>query len=64
MACEYGTTARRGEYIGVICVLTNRACYADQDNPIGHTKCIRRTWANQYALKIKPAAETAPRSSD
>jgi hypothetical protein len=51
MRCEYVVTASRGGYLGDLCSLTGRACYADPDKPMGHTACIRRTWANEYVGK-------------
>lgn len=53
MSCEYVVTATRGEYLGELCSLTGRACYADPGKPMGHTACMRRTWANEYASKLQ-----------
>lgn len=51
MSCEYELQAIRGEVHGILCSLTGRGCYTDQDKPYGHTCCIRRTWANDYVRR-------------
>lgn len=52
MSCEYSFEGTRGDYEGILCKLTNKACFADQEQPMGHTACIRREWANKYAAKL------------
>jgi hypothetical protein len=59
--CEYEFEKRvRGEFAGVICILTGRGCYITDLLKVDN--CHRRMWAKAYQAKQAGAQIGAPQA--